>query len=317
MDIVPDRTKRRRVTRLASVAVAVPDPEATASFLSRALGFLVNQDVGGAWRVTCPGEYGIPAPASMLDLYTSDDGSQSATLVGLRFDVKDLSSLEELRELLKERGVKSFDSDGTKGSFGDSGREVLLASVGSGIGFHDPNGVAIWCSLPGPSFEGKMSDSAVWPRRLGHVNLTVAQPSASALFFTEVLGLRLSEQIGDAFYFLRVASEHHNLGLRAGVESSAVHHIGFEVNGWESYRIICDHLAWLGHQVEYGPGRHGPGRNLFVYVRDPASGLRIELYSDMAHIYDEVGYVPHRWELSERERTVNRWGPSPPESFLA
>ena len=96
-----------------------------------------------------------------------------------------------------------------------------------------------------------------------------------------------------------------------------LHHLGFEVAGWQVYQPILDRLADLGLRVEYGPGRHGPGRNLFAYVCDPSSGLRIELFADMAQIPDEASYEPIRWEAGDRlTKTINRWGPPPPQSFL-
>ena len=294
-------TTSTRVTRLAAVAMSVPDPEATSCFLSEGLGFTVSRGDDGTWHVTCPGEYGLPSPSSMLDLHPAAGGEQGAKLEEVCFDVDGDLVLEELRRRLRERGVAEQ-------------RDPFRTTAG--VRFADPNGVRVWCGTTGPSVDGTLSPAMVRPRRLGHVNLTVADAGLSARFFADVLGLRLSEQIGEAFYFLRVGSEHHNLGIRSGGPVPGAHHLGFEVHGWETYRILCDHLAALGHKVEYGPGRHGPGGNLFVYVRDPSSGLRLELYSDMAHIFDEARYVPPRWELSDRGNTVNRWGPGPPESFL-
>ena len=154
------------------------------------------------------------------------------------------------------------------------------------------------------------------PRRLGHVNLKAPDPPATAAFYADVLGLRLSEQIGENLYFLRLATEHHNVALRPGARGE-LHHLGFEVAGWQVYQPILDRLADLGLRVEYGPGRHGPGRNLFAYVCDPSSGLRIELFADMAQIPDETSYEPIRWEAGDRlTKTINRWGPPPPQSFL-
>ena len=34
----------------------------------------------------------------------------------------------------------------------------------------------------------------------------------------------------------------------------------------------------FAENIEYGPGRHGPGHALFVYMRDP-DGHRIELFN--------------------------------------
>jgi catechol 2,3-dioxygenase-like lactoylglutathione lyase family enzyme len=132
-----------------------------------------------------------------------------------------------------------------------------------------------------------------------------------------VLGLRLSEQIADHLFFLRLATEHHNVGLRGG-DCADLHHLGFEIEGWHVLQPILDRMAELGHTVEYGPGRHRPGNNIFTYLRDPSSGLRLELFADMAHIPDAASHVPPRWEAGDRmTKTINRWGPTPPESFLA
>jgi hypothetical protein len=50
-------------------------------------------------------------------------------------------------------------------------------------------------------------------------------------------------------------------------------------------------------------------------VREPASGLRLELFTDMAHIDDEETYRPIRRDV-DRKRSLNVWGPTPPPSFM-
>lgn len=305
-DTLPFRPPRSRVTRLAAVSVMVPAPEETAGFLAEALGFVVTPSPSGGVQVSCAGEYGIPAPASMLDLLPAESAKSGPVLHGLRFDVDQDYDLDALASRFAVLGAVP---DGRP-------RADRPGATPEEVSFVDPNGVHGWCGTAGPAYTGTLPAAPVRPRRLGHVNVTVADPAATAGFFIDTLGLRLSEQIGKAFYFLRVGSEHHNLGVRSGGPQPGVHHVGFEIHGWESYRVVCDHLADLGYRVEYGPGRHGPGHNLFVYLRDPSSGLRLELYSDMAHIDDEARYVAPHWELSDRSNTVNRWGPAPPESFL-
>jgi catechol 2,3-dioxygenase-like lactoylglutathione lyase family enzyme len=150
---------------------------------------------------------------------------------------------------------------------------------------------------------------------MGHVNLTSPAPRTSADFFTGVLGLRLSEFIGQDLFWMRTGTEHHNVALRPGGRR-ALHHVGMELPGWHAYQPVLDTLDSRGYKIEYGPGRHRPGRSLFTYLRDPASGLRVELYADMAHIVDPrtpaIG-----WEPSDRmTTTLNTWGPRPPPSFL-
>ncbi len=57
----------------------------------------------------------------------------------------------------------------------------------------------------------------------------------------------------------------------------------------------------------WGPGRHGPGNNLFVMFDDP-EGNHVELSAEMERFYDDrAEYRPRTWAVGPR--TVNLWGP--------
>lgn len=279
------------LTRLASVAMRVPDPGATAAWLRDALGFHTTPHGDGV-EVTTDGDYGIPAPWCALRLLPGDGPAVDEVVFEAPGD---------------------YDFAGLAGRLAEFGGAV--AKEADGVVFTAASGLRLACRRDLPELGEALPPSALRPRRLGHVNLLAPDPPEVARLLAEAYGMKLSERLGERFYFLRFRTEHHNMAVRPGAGSGA-HHIAFEVNGWESYRVILDHLADLGLKVEYGPGRHAPGRNLFVYLRDPSSGLRLELFADMAHIQDEESYVPKVWSPSDRPNTVNRWGPAPPESFL-
>jgi catechol 2,3-dioxygenase-like lactoylglutathione lyase family enzyme len=293
-----DNTSTRPV-RLGSVTMVVPDPAATAAFLHDGLGFHVTPREDGGMDATTTGEYAQSAPKRYLSFVPGPE----TELREITFDVADGYPFGEFERRAGERGLRvdrvEPDADG-----------------GAGLAVTDPSGLRFVCRPPGPALTTPLPAAPLRPRRLGHINVKVPDAPTTAALISGMLDLKLSEQIGTGLFFFRVGSEHHNFGVRGGADRPDAHHLAFEVAGWDSYRIICDHLADLGHKVEYGPGRHGPGHNLFVYLRDPSSGLRLELYSDMAHIHDEASYTPPRWEMSDRSNTVNRWGPAPPESFL-
>ena len=274
--------------RLAGATVEVPDPTATAEFLREALRFEIRDGAEGPVAV-CDGDYGGVHQAAIR----LREGP-ALELGELIFEVA--GGLDALAGRLEAAGV--------------------APSAGAdGVSFTDPSGVGIRCREP--EAIDRPEPEPLRPRRLGHVNLKAADPGAAAAFWQETMGMRLSEQIGDGLFFLRINSEHHNLGIRPG-ERGTLHHMGFEVEGWHSYEPILDRLSGLGHRVEYGPGRHTPGNNIFTYLVEPSSGLRIELFADMAQIVDAVDHVPARWEAGARmKQTLNRWGPLPPESFLA
>lgn len=277
--------------RLGGVCIGVPDPPATATFLGDGLSFAVAEQ-DGAIVASCSGDYG-PQGQAAIELRRADQ----LTLLEVIWDVPAEYDLSSLEARLRAAGVTAQPREG-------------------GCAFTDPAGIPMACVRAGGRPNPAPPHEPLRPRRLGHVNLKAPDPGAAAAFYQDVLGLRLSEQIGEGLYFLRLATEHHNVGLRGG-EQGDLHHLGFEVEGWNVYQPILDRLAEQGIAIEYGPGRHRPGNNLFVYVCDPASGLRLELFADMAHIPDPSAHAPRRWEAADRlSKTINRWGPTPPASFL-
>lgn len=277
----------RPVSGLGGVTVAVPSPADTATFLAEALHFHRTTD-GHAERLTC-GPDGQRPPSALLTLVPGS--SLSVREVTLQ-----AATAEALTELAQRAGATADDG---------------------AVTLHDPDGIPVVARLDADELPEPLPASPIRPRRLGHVNLTVTHAPAAARFWLDTVGLALSEQVGELLYFFRAGTLHHNLGIRGGARQPGVHHIALEVDGWPSYRDICDRLAGLGYTVEYGPGRHSPGNNLFVYLRDPHSGLRLELFCEMTHITDEDAFQPPVWDAADRPRTVNRWGPAPPESFLA
>tara|TARA_S200000501_G_C20423051_1_gene568842 strand:- start:399 stop:593 length:195 start_codon:yes stop_codon:yes gene_type:complete len=55
-------------------------------------------------------------------------------------------------------------------------------------------------------------------------------------------------------------------------------------------------------ELMWGPGRHGPGNNLFVFVEDP-DGNWIEISAELEVIHDR----PSK-DWPQEERTLNLWG---------
>ena len=96
--------------------------------------------------------------------------------------------------------------------------------------------------------------------------------------------------------------EHHSFAaFRAS--RPAFDHFALETSGWNDLRDWGDHFADLRMPIWWGPGRHGPGNNLFLMVRDP-DGNRIEISAEMEHMDRDA---PHRvWP--QEERTLNLWG---------
>jgi catechol 2,3-dioxygenase len=144
------------------------------------------------------------------------------------------------------------------------------------------------------------------PGRLQHVVVASDQLPAMAEFATK-LGFLTSDRVLDAdkdttAIFMRSDHEHHSFAtFRA--RGRQFDHYAFEVNDWNDIRDWADHLASLRIPVGWGPGRHGPGNNLFFMLNDP-DGNALEFSAEIEHFTEDQ---PTR-EWPHEQRTLNLWG---------
>ena len=102
--------------------------------------------------------------------------------------------------------------------------------------------------------------------------------------------------------FLRSDPEHHSFAAFRAPQSRADHHC-YETNGWLDIRDWADRMASLRIPLWWGPGRHGPGNNLFFMIEDP-DGHKVEFSAELELMPREM---PHRTWPHE-QRTLNLWG---------
>lgn len=131
-------------------------------------------------------------------------------------------------------------------------------------------------------------------------------------FYEKVLGFRVPDWMASVMVWMRCSPDHHGVAW-IQAERASLHHLAWEVQDWSALRALADHM--LNHDIRllYGPGRHGSGFNLFLYVRN-LDGIINELFTDMLQIWDEDAYTPRVWE--DCPETINQWGPAPPPEFL-
>jgi catechol 2,3-dioxygenase-like lactoylglutathione lyase family enzyme len=151
----------------------------------------------------------------------------------------------------------------------------------------------------------QLGDGARRPVRYQHVTLGTANLPAMLDFYVGSVGFRLSDMMGDEFGWMRSSSDHHTLAaVASGVQG--LDHFSFDVSGWGDLLTWCDRLTAQGVDVTWGPGRHGPGNNLFIMFDDPA-GNHLELSAEMEQFHDEQADHPtRRWRPVPR--SINLWG---------
>ncbi|SFV27541.1 catechol 2,3-dioxygenase [Devosia crocina] len=140
--------------------------------------------------------------------------------------------------------------------------------------------------------------------RVGHVGIAVRDMERTVKFYTEVLGMRLTEhfeygedEVGHgvavlAGSFVRSDSNHHCLSiftLRNAVEppkehAFGLHHIAFEMNSSSDLLALYKRFEEQGHPI-VNARKGGPGNQPRFYGRDPDGNL-LEFYWSI----DQIGW---------------------------
>jgi catechol-2,3-dioxygenase len=147
------------------------------------------------------------------------------------------------------------------------------------------------------------------PTRMQHLTLATTQVGAVADFYVDVLGFRVSDRMGDVFTWLRCSPEHHTVAAVDAGGALGLDHYAYELDSWEDFKLWCDRLSAMDVPVRWGPGRHGPGNNLFIMFDDP-DGNHIELSAELDRYWDDTAAIePRAWVPGPR--TTNLWGGPP------
>jgi catechol 2,3-dioxygenase-like lactoylglutathione lyase family enzyme len=160
------------------------------------------------------------------------------------------------------------------------------------------------------------------PRKLGHTAFFADDVQRQAKWYGDVLGFRVSDWIGDFFVFLRCGPDHHTVNFLRG-PSGQMHHIAFELNDWNHVKQACDHLNRHAVKLIWGPGRHGPGHNIYTYHKN-ADDITVEMFCELDTMSDETlgAFEPRPWHRDCPQRpkiwppgvdTTNFWGIPRPE----
>lgn len=160
------------------------------------------------------------------------------------------------------------------------------------------------------------SSRVATPLRLGHLIKFSPDVDKSIQFYTEVLGMKVSDRAGDILGFLRFGcgGDHHALGL-AKSSHSGLHHLSFEVMGIDEIEMGAQSLMAKGYKSTFGLGRHVGGSNYFHYLRDPWNSL-VEYFWDIDVIpEDDSNWVPLK--ASGPHELAAVWAVAPPAEDFA
>ena len=196
-------------------------------------------------------------------------------------------------------------------------------SISELLTFEDPKGTVMEVFRRADFLHRNFQTRGIVPLKLGHVAFHVTDVQRTTKFYCDVLGFQVSDWMGDYFSFLRCGPDHHTINL-IETGSNRHFHTAFELRDWSHMQTACDFLSLNGCKLIWGPGRHGPGHNLFSYHRSPA-GLITELYAELDRMNEDLGYFePRPWHRDHPQRpkvwakdsdSANLWGIMPTDDL--
>jgi catechol 2,3-dioxygenase-like lactoylglutathione lyase family enzyme len=150
-------------------------------------------------------------------------------------------------------------------------------------------------------------------RKLGHIVLWTPDIARMEAFF-EVLGMRVCDRTHLGMSFLRCNDDHHTIGLALSSSGrTGMQHAAFDVGTEQAVDHESARLAGSGVRCIWGPGRHGPGNNIFSYYFDPSKNI-FELYGDMQRVPTDRSEIGVRyWGTEHRGDISGKAGPPPAE----
>lgn len=286
---------RSPVTHVRHVAITTPTLSETTAFYVDLWGLY---PVASASDVVFLGAVGSPEPYIVRIRAAAERRTDL-----IAFGIRDRAAVDTLADDLGRAGVRLVHEP----------RALDTPGGGYGFRFFDPDGRQVEASADvqaKPHRELAPRESV--PRKLSHVVLDTANIADTMAFYTRHLGFRLSDWLEDRMCFLRCSADHHSLALtRRG--RAGLNHISFEMLGLDEYMRGTGRLVRARREPLWGPGRHGPGDNVYSYFAGPDDFV-VEYTTALERITDEDAWIPRVWPATKDY--ADRWGTAGPGEDL-
>ncbi len=289
------------VKRIGHATLETPDLERQIAYFTEVAGLvLAERQNGRAFLATRVG-----------DLVIQLEKGDAPRCSRISFQVAPETDVNDIRRGIEAEGIRC------------EARNDVSPGIPKVVAFEDAKGTAIEVfAQQTPIAKNQSSVAGIGPLKLGHLAFVVDDPKAFAEFYGRVLGFRVSDWIADWFVFMRCGPDHHTVNFVRG-KTTKMHHIAFELKDWAHVQQACDFLGGKNIPIIWGPGRHGPGHNVYTYHRNPDDQI-IELFTELDKMLDEkLGYFePRPWHRDRPQvpkvwdRPHDIWGPPPTPEYL-
>ncbi|TFZ01274.1 VOC family protein [Ramlibacter rhizophilus] len=279
------------IAALRSVALNIPDLARAEAFYTQVWKLEVAHRTDGAIYLR-----GTGADDHLLALHAAPVDQPQIRKVTLR--ARSADALWEIAEAARRAGAQVLREPGPLAED---------PSGGVGLVLRDPHG-RVFEIVHGDAQSEPATPRRDHPVRLTHVVLNSHAVDDTQRFLTEALGFRLADRTV-AIAFMNCNSDHHTLAVGVA-DNDALNHIAFLMPDGESVMRGGGRMKDAGFPIQWGPGRHGPGDNLFNYFIDPF-GVVIEYTAEVQQVDESyVTRFPEDWKWPPGR--VDQWGISPP-----
>ena len=222
-----------------------------------------------------------------------------AALRRMTFDAADRDIVNALHNKVTQSGCVT-----------EAPHEIEAPGAGYGFGFADGEGrnLAIVCEA---SDHRDIADVRDRPRKIAHVNINAAELETTNRFLTDVLGFRWVDHSGP-LYFFHCDNPDHSSIVTGKAQTPTLNHVSFEMPDLESCMRGGGRMRDAGYPIEWGPGRHGSGNNVFCYFAGPEE-FPIEYTAEVLQIDDTYQFHgPDHWKWPPGR--LDQWGITPPHT---
>lgn len=288
------------IRQLGYLAFEVSDLAVWESFATGVLGLGVAQRWDGGMSLRMDGH----AQRFFVTQGPADD------LVAVGWQVADEAALDAVAAQLRAAGHEV--TEGTP-------EETANRQVVRLVHLRDPGGnrveIAFGPAMGEAPFVSPLAKSGFVADELGLGHLVINAPdtAATATFYQELLGFRLSDRIVCEFYgypvditFLHANARHHSLAF-GGQQQKRLHHFLLEVKSLDDVGAALDRAVSAGVRIAQMIGRHPNDKMVSFYAFTP-SGFQFE-YGTGGRLVDDA-----TWEPTVHDR-ISEWGHHPPERY--
>jgi catechol 2,3-dioxygenase len=292
------------IAHLGHIELLTPKLEASLAFFTGVMGLHESGREGDSVFLRGWGDY------ERFTLQLTD--ATTSGLGHVAFRARSASVLEQLVQNLELHGVQG---EWRKGDLGHGPAYRFASPDGHQVELYYETEKFRASGDQIPGFKNqpqRYCPRGIAPRRLDHINLLAQDIKACRLFFHDVLGMRVTEQIvfeGDEEMGAWLSATNKSYDLAFTKDRSKAHgrfhHLTYMMDSREDVLRSADILTEAGIAIETGPHKHSIGQTFFLYFYEPG-GNRIEVGAGGYLIFDP-DWQPVVWSREERMRG-QAWG---------